>query len=148
MVVCKFGYTSTSGGSGKEADLHKIGLVYVFDSHCFLTDSCSESVKSDRTAAVVFDDCFKKPSVDVVKTELVYFQCFKCVFSDIRGNRSVALNECKITNSFKQSVGNTGRTSGARCYAVSAVVGNLDFKNACRTLYDSGKLLGGLKLKL
>ena len=71
MIVRKLGYASSARCSGEKTDLHKIRLVNVLDGDSLLADRSCESVESDRTAAVEFDNGFKHSSIYALKTELV-----------------------------------------------------------------------------
>ena len=74
MIVGEFGNTSSSRGSCKEADLHKVGLVNVLNRNRLLADCSGKSIKTNGTACIVFYDSFKKSAVNVIKTELINFK--------------------------------------------------------------------------
>ena len=101
VIVCKLCDASSTRRSCQESYLHEIGLVYILNGHGFLADCGCQGIKSNRASCIILDYCLEQSTVDIVKTKLVNFKCFKRIACNIRGNSSVTLNKCKVSYSLK-----------------------------------------------
>ena len=147
MLIGLGGDTAATGGAGKEAQLHQIGLIHVLQGHCLLVDGGCQGLQTHRTAPVVLDDGAQHPVVNGVQPQVVDLQGGEGLVSHLFGDDAARPHLGKVPYPAQHPVGNTGGAAAAAGDLHGSIVLNGHAQNTCRALDDQHQLLGGVKLQ-
>lgn len=120
-----------------EALFDEVGLVYIFDGSGIFSHSRGNGIKSDRSSAELIDDSREQFVVNLVETEGVNIECFEGILRYIEVDFAVSFDLCEISDSAKERIGNSRRTSAASCNLACGFVVDGDVEQSCGSFDDA-----------
>src|SRR2546425_8583622 len=147
MVVGELGRDAAAGRPRQKAKLHQEWLVDVLDRLRVLRHRDRDSVESDRSALVLFDDGSKNPPVDCVETELIDLKHGERVKSDPLVDPPLRPHLGEIADASQQPVCHPRRASRAAGDDAGDWVVNRDLQKSGRPHHDREQLVGAIEVE-
>ena len=139
MLVGKEGGFAATRGALDEAFLDEVRFIDILNGTCIFAHRCRNRIESDGTATELVDDGREQFVVDLIETEGVDIEGFEGVFGYLQVDRAVSLDLRKIAYAAQEGVGYTRRTARTACNLAGGFLVDIDMKQACRALDDTGE---------